>query len=86
MGFPSESSEDHEQIDNGNQHRTFRRDQSQGRSVQYTHSDERYLNQFDYRYSPNENDQRSYGSLSPAPPGFKQTESVFHILFVRNKK
>lgn len=85
FAMASASTEDHKQLDNGFQHRTISRYQSQGRTVQHTfNDDDRNLNQYDYRYSQNDIDQRSYGSLV-VPPGFKQTESVFHILFVRNK-
>lgn len=70
------------------QHRAM--NQNNEGQVQSSHNtdDDRHnsnLYDYNYKYLPNENEPyRTYGN--PAPHGFKQTESVFHILFVRNQK
>lgn len=84
----SESSDVNQFPANGNQHQSSNLNhEGQGRIVRYSQNEDRHLNQFDYRHLPNANQeeyQKSYGN--PAPPGFKSTESIFHILFVKSRK
>lgn len=87
--FSTSSTEDckFKSNDNELQHRTttqydqLKRDQEYA----YAHTSDQYSNQYDYRHSSNDNQLRQPSYGHPAPPGFKQTESVFHILFIKKE-